>query len=279
MRRVYLLIGGLLSVTTPCLRADEGPRVAPLEVGQWVKMVVGKQWRTAEGIRVDATRTEVAGKATLTVTSRQRGKGPSCTYTVEHLVGLVAALDDAWLTLDLSSRRPFLRIPREAIVRWETLGLPAQDAESPRSARASSQEDSLAVPLNIDHGAREKPVVTPLRHHGTAIGLDGFVGSFGAGAGLHLESADSSLLSLDVEAARQPTSSTLLWVQIGLRLNLAPHSLVSPFVSVALGLICEAGIRVQVPLRTRMGFFVEPALMATPGRGGFVIKCGVSTRL
>jgi hypothetical protein len=129
MPKLRSLIGGLLALTSAQLYAQDEPYAVPFEVGQRVEITLAKPYRTAEGVRIEVPWTSLAGKETLTLVAGGHEKtlvppGERC-----RIQGVLTAVDDAWLTLDLGEKQPLLRIPRVAIVRWETLGLAARGAQ------------------------------------------------------------------------------------------------------------------------------------------------------
>jgi hypothetical protein len=129
MFRLQLLTGAVLLSTAPTLWAGQAPYAVPFEVGQRVEITLAKPYRTAEGVRVEVPWTRLNGKETLTLQAGGHAKELSWLTEPGRLQGQLTAVDDTWLTLDLGERRPLLRIPRVAVVRWETLGLAAQGAE------------------------------------------------------------------------------------------------------------------------------------------------------
>jgi hypothetical protein len=129
MPKLIALMVGLFVLTVVQVRAHDQPYAVPFEVGQRIEITLAKPYRTAEGVRVSATWTEVAGRPLMTLAARgQHGTMAQATER-GRIHGVLTAVDDTWLTLDLGDKQPLLRIPRSAVVRWETLGLAAQGAE------------------------------------------------------------------------------------------------------------------------------------------------------
>jgi hypothetical protein len=126
MRGLLLLTGAVLLSTAPTLWADQAPYAAPLEAGQRVEITLARPYRTVEGVRVQATSMRLADKDLLTLVAGGQEKTLPQLAGRGHVQGVLTAVDDAWLTLDLGEKQPLLRIPRVAVVRWETLGLAAQ---------------------------------------------------------------------------------------------------------------------------------------------------------
>jgi hypothetical protein len=128
---------------------EEGePYPVPFEVGEKVEIALAEPYRTAGGVRVKASWTELAGKPLMTVAARGQ-EGTRAEPTEQARVrGLLTAVDGAWLTLNLGGRQPFLRIPGKAIVRiapWD--GLLPQD-----SALVSSGQEVRLVSTELGRG-------------------------------------------------------------------------------------------------------------------------------
>ncbi len=119
---------GLFVLTVIQVYARDIPYAAPLEVGQRIEITLAKPYRTAGGVRVSATWTELSGRPVMTLAERGREETMRLAVERSHVRGTLTAVDDAWLTLDLGDPQPLLRIPRAAVVRWETLALAAQGA-------------------------------------------------------------------------------------------------------------------------------------------------------
>jgi len=132
MRTLRLLTCLALLPATSALCADPEPYAIPFEVGQRVEITLAKPYRTADSVRVEVPWTRLDGKETLTLRAGGHSKELPWTSESGHILGVITAVDDAWLTLDLGEKRPLLRIPRAAVVGavpWETLGLAAQGRE------------------------------------------------------------------------------------------------------------------------------------------------------
>jgi len=129
MPKLRSWIGGLLVLTATQLYARDEPYAVPFEVGQRVEITLAKPYLSAEGVRVHDTSMRLADKETLTLAAGGQERSLSPSRERGRVQGLVTGVDDAWLTLDLGEKQPFLRIPRAAIIRWETLGLAAQGSE------------------------------------------------------------------------------------------------------------------------------------------------------
>ena len=143
MRTLRLLTCLGLLPAAPALCADPEPYAIPFEVGQRVEITLAKPYRSAEGIRVQATSTRLADKDLLTLAAGGQERALPQLAGRGRVQGLLTAVDDAGLTLDLGEEQSLLRIPREAVVRWETLGLAAQGAEplpTGRRVRVASTE-------------------------------------------------------------------------------------------------------------------------------------------
>ncbi len=136
MPKLAALMVGLFVLMVVQGYAQEVPYAVPLAVGQKVEIFLAKPYRTAEGVRVAATWTAPSGKPLLTLVEGAP-EGTMTQATEQGRVrGLVISLDDTWLTLDLGDGQPALRIPRSAVVRWETLALTPEGAEGvPAGAR------------------------------------------------------------------------------------------------------------------------------------------------
>lgn len=258
MPKLSSLIGGLLVLTSAHLWAKEQPYAIPLEAGQRVEITLARPYRTVEGVRVQATSVRLADKDLLTLAAGGQEK------TLPHLArpgriqGLLTAVDDAGLTLDLGEQQPLLRIPSAAIVRC-----------------------AAAAP--------------PEPH---AYCFDGFTASLASirtlGVGATLRTSPDRSLSFNAEGtALLYSGPPVVMGQIALRLTLVPRAPVTPFMTVGAALLStamtlplffsETGIRVEPALHGRTRLFVEPAYVFSPIEGAlrssWRIKVGVSTRL
>jgi hypothetical protein len=261
MPKLSSLFGALLVLTSAHLWAMEEPYAVPLEVGQRVEITLARPYRTIEGVRVQATSVRMADKDLLTLAAGGQEKTLPRLAGRGRVQGLLTAVDDAWLTLDLGEQRPLLRIPRVAIVRWAAAAPP-----EPR------------VP---DH----------------AYSFDGFTTSLASirtlGVGATLRTSPDRSLSFDAEGTALLSSGPpVVMGQAALRLTLAPRAPVTPFMTVGAALLSshmtlplffsETGIRVEPALHGRTRLFVEPAYVFLPIEGGLLrfwrIKVGVSTR-
>jgi ribosome maturation factor RimP len=126
MPKLSWLFAGMLVLTSVRLCAEEQPYAVPFEAGQTVEITLAKPYRTLEGVRVQATSIRLADKETFTLAAGGQEKTLAPSGERGRLQGALTAVDDAWLTLDLGEKQPLLRIPRVAVVRWETLALAAQ---------------------------------------------------------------------------------------------------------------------------------------------------------
>ena len=125
MSKLSSWIGGLLVLASAQLYARDEPYAVPFEVGQRVEITLAKPYRTQSGVRIQVPWTRLDGKETLTLRAGGHSKELAWTSEPGHVLGVLTAVDDAWITLDLGEKRPLLRIPRAAIVGvvpWETLG-------------------------------------------------------------------------------------------------------------------------------------------------------------
>jgi hypothetical protein len=167
MWKLIALIAVLLSLMTALAHAQDKPDPAPLEVGTKVELTLAKPYLTAEGARVSTTWREIAGKRLLTVTAS--GQGPTMIQAVEgaRLEGMVTAVDDEWLTLDLGEQRPLLRVPRGAILRWGSPALPAQKTEPPEPEQAEPEGE----PYPVSFGVGERVEIALTKPYLTAEGV------------------------------------------------------------------------------------------------------------
>jgi len=133
MPKLIPLMVGLFVLTVAGAHARDIPYAVPFEVGQKVEIAVADSYRTAQGVRVSATWTALAGRPLMTLAARGQERTMTQAANQGRVRGALTAIDDAWLTLDLGAPQPLLRIPRAAIVRWETLALAPQGAESGRT--------------------------------------------------------------------------------------------------------------------------------------------------
>ena len=124
MPKLGSLIGGLLVLTSAQVYAQDEPYAVPFEVGQRVEITLAKPYRSAEGVRVQVTSIRLAGKDLFTLVAGGQEERLPHFAAQGRVQGLLTAVDDAWLTLDLGEKQPLLRIPRVAVVRWETLSAP-----------------------------------------------------------------------------------------------------------------------------------------------------------
>ncbi len=164
MLKLGLLVLGLAAPAAMQVCAEEQSGSA-FEVGRRVRITLAAPYRTAGGIRVSATHTELAGKPLLTVTARDQ-KG-TITQEVDQgwVEGWLTEADDSWLTLDLGEERPFLRVPLEAVVSWESPGRQARAAHPPVTAPVSvgqKAEIVLALPYRTAQGVRVEASHTEL---------------------------------------------------------------------------------------------------------------------
>jgi hypothetical protein len=161
------LIAVLLLLMAALAHAQDKLDPTPLEVGTKVELTLAKPYLTAQGARVSTTWREMAGKRLLTVTAS--GQGPTMIQAVEgeRLEGMVAAVDDEWLTLDLGEKQPLLRISRAAILRWETPALPEQNT-APLASEPEAPEGE-AYPIRC--GVGEKVEITLAKPYLTAEGV------------------------------------------------------------------------------------------------------------
>jgi hypothetical protein len=150
MPKLRALIGGLLALTSAQLYAQDEPYAVPFEVGQRVEIILAKPYLSAEGVRVHDTSMRLADKDLFTlVAGGQEERLPQIAER-GRVQGLLTAVDDTWITLDLGEKQPLLRIPRVAIVRWETLGLAARGAQplpTGQRIRVVSRETELGGQL------------------------------------------------------------------------------------------------------------------------------------
>jgi hypothetical protein len=252
MPKLRSLIGGLLALTSAQLYAQDEPYAVPFEVGQRVEIILAKPYLSAEGVRVHDTSMRLADKDLFTlVAGGQEERLPQIAER-GRVQGLLTAVDDTWLTLDLGEKQPLLRIPRVAIV-----GSNASPGPELPVPDATASFDTFAASTSL-----------------------------GAAMGATLRARPDRPLSLGIDAIAMRSGSSP-WTKIDLRLSLAPHSPVTVFVALAAVLsrlgplpFFETGIRVQAPLGARVRFFVEPAVMLSGGPVGLaLIKFGVSARL
>ena len=129
MPKLRSLIGALLVLTSAQVYAQDEPYAVPFEVGQRVEITLAKPYRTTEGVRVHDTLIRLTDKDQFTLVAGGQEKALPQIADRGRIWGVLTAVDDAWLTLDLGEKQPLLRIPRVAIVRWETLGLAAHGAQ------------------------------------------------------------------------------------------------------------------------------------------------------
>jgi hypothetical protein len=167
MPKLRSLIGGLLVLTSAQLCAEEQPYAVPFEVGQRVEIVLAKPYRTEAGVRIAVPWTRLDGKETLTLEAGGYEKELVWPAERGRVQGLLTAVDDVWLTLDLGEKQPVLRIPRRAIVEIvhsEIDRPPAQDPTSPTSAPGVGDkvEIVLAKPYRTGEGVRVQDTSTRL---------------------------------------------------------------------------------------------------------------------
>jgi hypothetical protein len=176
MSKLGSLTGGLLVLASTQLYAEEPPSAVPFEVGQRVGIALAKPYRTAEGVRVSTTWTEVAGKPLLTVAANGRESTMTQPTARGRVRGQLTSVDDAGFTLNLGARQPFLRIPREAVLPLEPPPLPPRHAKPPIPAETEPEEEpypvsvpvgekveiALAKPYRAADGVRVKVVSTEL---------------------------------------------------------------------------------------------------------------------
>jgi hypothetical protein len=124
MPKLRSWIGGLLVLTATQLYARDEPYAVPFEVGQRVEITLAKPYLSAEGVRVHDTSMRLADKDLLTLEAGGQKETLPHFAGQGRVQGLLTAVDDAWLTLDLGEKQPLLHVPRVAIVRWETLAAP-----------------------------------------------------------------------------------------------------------------------------------------------------------
>jgi hypothetical protein len=136
MPRLSSLIAGFLVLMSGHMWAQAPPCAPAFEIGARAEITLAKPYYTAEGVRIEVPWTELAGKETLTLAAGGRERPLHSSVHRGRVQGVLAAVDDTWLTFDLGETQPVLRIPRGAvvrIVRSEAIGLPAQDTASPLS--------------------------------------------------------------------------------------------------------------------------------------------------
>ena len=153
MRTLRLMTCLALLPAASALCSDPEPYATPLEVGRRVEITLAGPYRTDEGVRIQVPWTRLDGKETLTLRAGGHAKELAWASEPGHVLGVLTAVEDAWLTLDLGEKRPLLRIPRAAVagaVPWETLGLLPPDADplpTGQLIRVVSRETELAGQL------------------------------------------------------------------------------------------------------------------------------------